>query len=469
MRRPVRSLYAGSRVRALRGKLRLPQGEMARRLGISVSYLSQIETDGRPLTAAVALSLAAAYPADWSGVAEDEATRLLAGLAEAAAEPLLPEPPPPPDTLARAVEQQPALARRFVALHAAWRRAEEQLQRLDDAYDTGAPLGGRLPWDEVRDWFHDAGNYVDAIDTGAEAIGGDLAAGPDALAARLYARHGIEVRTTAEAGTPALRAFDAGRGLLTLDPAMPAESRAFQIAHQLARIELAAPIASVSGDADLRSPEAARLLAVGLANYAAGAILMPYEAFRAEARAVRHDIDRLRRRFAVSFEQACHRLSTLQRPGARGVAFFFCRVDMAGNITKRHSATRLQFARFGGACPLWIMHEAVAIPDRILTQLGEMPDGMRYVSIAKGLVKESGSYARSPRRYAVALGCEIGEAGDFVYADSLDLGRPGAATPIGVSCRICPREDCEQRAFPPAGRAIRVDPERRAVVPYRFE
>jgi predicted transcriptional regulator/DNA-binding XRE family transcriptional regulator len=469
MSRPARSLYAGSRVRALREKLRLPQGEMARRLGISVSYLSQIETDGRPLTAAVALSLAAAYPADWSSVAEDEDTRLLAGLAEAAAEPLLAEPPPPADALARAVEQQPALVRRFVALHAAWRRAEEQLQRLDDAYDTGAPTGGRLPWDEVRDWFHDAGNYVDTIDTGAEAIGGDLTPGPLALAARLRRRHGIDVRSVIEGGTPSLRAFDAARGLLTLDPAQPAESRAFQIAHQLARIELAVPIEAVASQADLRSPEAARLLAVGLANYAAGAILMPYEAFRAEARSVRHDIDRLRRRFSVSFEQACHRLSTLQRPGARGVAFFFCRVDMAGNITKRHSATRLQFARFGGACPLWIMHEAVAIPDRLLVQLGEMPDGMRYISIAKGLVKESGSYARSPRRFAVALGCEIGEAGSFVYADHIDLTRTDAATPIGVSCRICPREDCEQRAFPPAGRPIRVDPERRAVVPYRFD
>ncbi|HET8613502.1 MAG TPA: short-chain fatty acyl-CoA regulator family protein, partial [Sphingomonas sp.] len=201
----------------------------------------------------------------------------------------------------------------------------------------------------------------------------------------------------------------------------------------------------------------------------AGAILMPYAAFRAEARRVRHDIDRLRHRFGVSFEQACHRLSTLQRPGARGLPFFFCRVDMAGNITKRHSATRLQFARFGGACPLWIVHEAAAIPDRILVQLAEMPEGARYVSIAKGLVKESGSFARSPRRYAVALGCEVSEARDFIYADGFDLARPGAATPIGVSCRICPREDCDQRAFPPSGRAIRVDPDRREVVPYRFE
>jgi predicted transcriptional regulator len=197
---------------------------------------------------------------------------------------------------------------------------------------------------------------------------------------------------------------------------------------------------------------------------------MPYGRFRAAARALRHDIDRLSRRFGVSFEQACHRLSTLQRPGAAGIPFYFCRVDMAGNITKRHSATRLQFARFGGACPLWIMHEAVAIPDRILVQHAETPDGVRYVSMAKGLVKPSGSFARPSRRYAVALGCEAEHAADFVYADGMEMGlvdRGVPATPIGIACRLCPRPDCDQRAFPPADRAIRVDTDMRAVVPYQ--
>jgi len=194
---------------------------------------------------------------------------------------------------------------------------------------------------------------------------------------------------------------------------------------------------------------------------------MPYARFRASARAVRHDIDRLSRRFGVSVEQACHRLSTLQRPGARGLPVFFCRVDMAGNITKRHSATRLQFARFGGACPLWIVHEAVAIPDRILVQLAETTDGVRYVSMAKGLVKPSGSYSRSPRRYAVALGCEVEHAEAFIYADGLDLGNAAAATPIGISCRLCLRERCDQRAFPPADRQIVIEPDVRNVVPYQ--
>jgi predicted transcriptional regulator len=255
-------------------------------------------------------------------------------------------------------------------------------------------------------------------------------------------------------------------GHLTIDPGQPAESRRFQLAHQLAALALKDEIAGVVEAASLGSAASRQLLFVGLCNYAAGALLMPYARFRSEARLVRHDIDRLAQRFGTSFEQTCHRLSTLQRDGAKGVPFFFCRVDMAGNITKRHSATRLQFARFGGACPLWIVHEAVAIPDRILVQLAETPDGVRYVSMAKGLVKPSGSYTRPPRRYAVALGCEAEHASEFVYADGLDLASEAAATRIGVSCRLCPRPDCDQRAFPPSDRAISVDPDNRGVVPY---
>jgi predicted transcriptional regulator len=238
----------------------------------------------------------------------------------------------------------------------------------------------------------------------------------------------------------------------------------FSLAHQVARHEFGDVIGGIVAASEMASETARALLTAGLTNYAAGAIVMPYTRFRTEARSVRHDIVRLRRIFGTSFEQTCHRLSTLQRPGALGIPFFFCRVDMAGNITKRHSATRLQFARFGGACPLWIVHEAVAIPDRILTQLIETTDGIRYVSMAKGLVKPSETYTRPARRYAVALGCEEANASEFIYADALGTG--GIATPIGSSCRVCLRTDCDQRAFPPAASGIRVDPDRRGAVPY---
>ncbi|OHT18280.1 helix-turn-helix domain-containing protein [Edaphosphingomonas haloaromaticamans] len=467
-RRPLRArLFAGGELRGLRRRHGLGQAAMAERLGISVSYLSQLENDDRPVTRPVADALAGIFPLDWTEQADAAGTRQ-AAMREAMADPLFAD-LGPPDALHRAVEQQPDLADRFLRLHAAWRRAEERLQMADEAIGAGTARGGRLPWEEVRDWFHLAGNYVDSIDRAAEALAQELDAQPlgeGLIAHILKQRHGVDVLSSGDEAA-AMRRFDRARGLLTLGRALPPETRRFALAHQLALLEFRDAIAAVAGAADLRTGEAKTLLSVGLANYAAGALLMPYARFRETARALRHDIDRLCQRFGVSFEQACHRLSTLQRPGARGIPFFFCRVDMAGNITKRHSATRLQFARFGGACPLWIVHEAVAIPDRILVQLAETPDGVRYVQMAKGLVKPSGSYARSPRRYAVALGCEADHAAEFIYADGLDTARAAAATPIGISCRLCPRPDCDQRAFPPSDRAIQVDPDVRDVVPYR--
>jgi predicted transcriptional regulator/DNA-binding XRE family transcriptional regulator len=463
-------LYAGRQLRQLRETRAIRQSDFAAQLGISASYLSQIEHDDRPLTPALLDRLQRLFPLEWEEVAADAGDRRAGALREAAADPLFAASPLPPDQLERAALQQPQLADQFVALHAAYRRAGQRLQIIDEALTGGTAEGSRLPWEEVRDWFHDAGNYVDRLDRAAEALagqlGGQTASPPvERIEQRLRDALGISI---VYRQAPALRDYDATMRHLVIDPSQPAESRRFQLAHQLAALALAGDIAAIVEASPLRTAAARQLLHVGLANYAAGALLMPYGAFRASARAVRHDIDRLRLEYGVSFEQACHRLSTLQRPGARGIPMFFCRVDMAGNITKRHSATRLQFARFGGACPLWIVHEAVAIPDRILFQLAETPDGLRYVSMAKGLVKPSGSYARLPRRYAVALGCEAQYAADFVYADGVDVDAPQAATRIGLSCRICPRDDCDQRAFPPSDRPILVDPDRRDVVPYRI-
>lgn len=464
-----RRIFAGEQLKKLRDVRGLKQAEMAASLGISVSYLSQLEHDERPLTPALLETLARDFPLDWQHFEEDVATRRFAALREAAADPLF-ENPISAEQLARIAEQHPGIADQFVALHSAYRRTGERLHIVDEAVASDNASGSRLPWEEVRDWFHLSGNYVDSLDRAAEALaerlaGPSLSPSSDQIERHLREALAVSIIYAADLG---LRDFDATMGHLVVDQSQPAESQRFQLAHQLTALALKSEISEIIETARLRTAAARQLLFVGLANYAAGALLMPYARFRDFARQMRHDIDRLRHSFGVSFEQACHRLSTLQRPGARGVPFFFCRVDMAGNITKRHSATRLQFARFGGACPLWIVHEAVAIPDRILVQLAETPDGVRYVSMAKGLVKPSGSYARSPRRYAVALGCETAHAHEFIYADGLDLTSPHAATDIGISCRICPRADCDQRAFPPSDRDIIVDPDRRDVVPYRI-
>lgn len=86
---------------------------------------------------------------------------------------------------------------------------------------------------------------------------------------------------------------------------------------------------------------------VELANYFAAAVLMPYDDFHEMAEKSKYDIDRMASAFAVSFEQACQRLTTMQRETKRGVPFFFLRVDKAGNVTKRFNATSFNIAEHG--------------------------------------------------------------------------------------------------------------------------
>ncbi|MEY4698010.1 MAG: hypothetical protein RIT14_2438, partial [Pseudomonadota bacterium] len=177
-------------------------------------------------------------------------------------------------------------------------------------------------------------------------------------------------------------------------------------------------------------------------------------------------LERLADRFGASIEQVAHRLSTLQRPGAKGIPFFFVRVDQAGTITKRHSATRLQFARFGGACPLWNVHRAFEAPGQFLRQLAETPDGVRYLCLARDVSKSGGAFLAPVKRYAIGLGCEVQHAGALVYSDGLDL--KGRFEPIGISCRICERIDCHQRSVPPLERRLHVDPDKRGLLPYEI-
>lgn len=462
-------LFIGPKVRQLRLDSRMDQKAMAEALGISVSYLSQLENDDRPLTAKVKAALARAFPLDWTGYDERQEEQLLGAFNWALNDPSTGAMPADAERAERLHLQFPDFAARYVGLHHALRQARERLAMLEEATGAAEAEPARTPWEQVRDWWHEAGNYIHSLDVAAEDLHGTLglngANNGARLAAALGERHGCRSRL-AETDGSTLRTYDPASNVVTVNAALPVPSRAFQLAAQLMQLELGEEMRAIATDVQLQDPAAQALLEIGLANYAAGALIMPYAAFRASARALRHDIDPLSRAYGVSFEQACHRLSTLQRHGQRGIPFFFCRIDMAGNIGKRFSATRLQFGRFGGNCPLWAAHEAAAIPDRITVQLGEMPDGVRYVSMAKGLIKPSGSYARAPRRYAIVLGCEAEHASHFIYADGLRLQDEAAATPIGPGCRVCPRQSCDQRAFPPLDRPIHVEPGHRTMVPY---
>ncbi len=459
-------LYAGVKLRDIRTRLRLTQAEYAAKLGVSLSYLNQMENNHRPISARVLVALAEEFAFDVTEFAQNSTERMAADLREALTDPSFGGEVPPLADLRLVAANAPGLARTILALHHAHRQSQERLAHLNEALGRGERPFAPLPWEEVRDFFHYCDNYIDAIDRAAERFAEGIAPGSRRamLADWLSSRHGVLVETT---DVP-LRRYDPAARRLALSAQAPPPTQSFQILHQIAVLEHEELLDATLDLARFATDEARAIAKVGLANYFAGAALLPYGRFQDRARQVRHDLETLALGFDASIEQVAQRLSTMQRPGARGVPFFFVCVDQAGTITKRHSATRLQFARFGGACPLWNVHAAFESPGRFLRQLAETPDGVRYLCLARDVSKSGGGFRAPVRRYAIALGCEVSHSAELVYADDLDIRNETAYQPIGISCRICERRDCHQRALPPLERPLRIDVNKRGVLPYEI-
>lgn len=462
----TRKLYAGVKLRETRTRLGLTQKAFAQKLGVSLPYLNQMENNHRPVSAAVVLALAGEFGLDVTELSTGDAERIVTDMREVLADPVFAEIAPPLADLRLTASNAPAFARAFLELHRAYRQTHERLASLDEALGREDASTLASPWEEVRDFFHYCDNYIDAVDHAAErfATPDGKPTDPVARAVDLLRARGIAVDF---ADSAALR--EATEGRLTLSTRAAAPTQRFQILHQLALVTQDDLLEATLDLARFQTEAARSIAKIGLANYFAGAALLPYRTFLEAAGETRHDLERLADRFGASIEQVAHRLSTLQRPGLKGIPFFFVRVDQAGTITKRHSATRLQFARFGGACPLWNVHQAFETPGRFLRQLAETPDGVRYLCLARDISKPGGSFNAPVRRFAIGLGCEISHARDLVYADDLDLSNARAYEPIGISCRICERRGCHQRSVPPLERRLRVDPSRRGLLPYEVE
>ncbi|MEU0705192.1 short-chain fatty acyl-CoA regulator family protein [Streptomyces bacillaris] len=488
--------YAGARLRRLREERGLSQAELARMLAISPSYLNQMEHDSRPLTVPVLLRLTEAFGVDPGFFSERDTTRVLADLREALADEVGAARVSAAE-LSELASRLPGVANVLLDLG---RRNQALAGRLAEAAELRGGGGTELPrspHEEIREFFYRRQNYLHEADLAAEELAAEIGVRPGevvrALSARLTERHGIRLATADDRQGPSgrhgpgrggrgtrtgprpapprpdtgrLHHYDPDARVLYLSSRLRPGQQAFRMATQLALLEYGAEIARLASE-DYDEGSAVRPLArIGVANYFAGALILPYRAFHTAAEEVRYDIERLTDRFGLGYETVCHRLYTLQRPRLRGVPFSFVRVDRAGNMSKRQSATGFHFSRAGGTCPLWNVYEAFAAPGRIHVQIAAMPDGQRYLWTARAVTRHRGGWGEPRKTFAIGLGCEIRHAGRLVYSDGLDLDNASAATPIGMGCRICERLDCPQRAVPPLGQPLAIDENSSTFVPY---
>nr|WP_202532987.1 short-chain fatty acyl-CoA regulator family protein [Streptomyces sp. SID4923] len=460
----VSKTYAGARLRQLRTERRMSQADLARVLGISPSYLNQMEHDSRPLTVPVLLRLTEAFGVDPGFFSERDTARLLADLREALAGEITESQVSAAD-LGDLATRLPAVAKVLVELG---RRKQELSERLAGVADGRVP--GRAtttPHEEIRDFFYRRQNYLHETDLAAERLAAEIGIRPGevigALSTRLTEAHGV--RLAAKPGER-LHHYDDRSRTLHLSSRLRPGQRAFRMATQLALLEHGEELGRLATEDFPPASPTHGLARIGVANYFAAALILPYAAFHTAAEDARYDIERLTDHFGLGYETICHRLSTLQRPRLRGVPFSFVRVDRAGNLSKRQSATGFHFSRAGGTCPLWNVYEAFSAPGRIHVQVAEMPDGQRHLWTARAVTRHRGGWGEPGKTYAIGLGCEIRHAHRLVYSDGLDLTNASIATPIGMGCRACERLDCSQRAAPPLGRPLLIDQNSSTFVPF---
>ncbi|QGU06554.1 Helix-turn-helix domain protein [Corynebacterium occultum] len=434
-------LFAGARIRTLRRSAHLTQVEMARQLNLSTSYLNQIENDQRPLTATVLMALTANFEVEASYFSPDQDARTVADLQSAF-------PQVPAEQLSDLASRYPDLVAEIIETNTHGNNREEG------------------PYEAVRDFFYDARNYIDELDRLGENLAAELGDPQfrlSRMAALLDATAGVSVRFRRHSTGPR-RIYHPDTRELHLRTGLTDAQNLFEIALQYALLihdELLHRLATPLPDASSR--EVGRL---GLAQYFAASVVLPYSSILRVAEETHYDIDRIAAHFGTGIETTCHRLSTLQRRGQRGIPFFFIRTDRAGNISKRQSATSFHFSRSGGSCPLWVIHRAFEQPNRFVRQVASMPDGRSYLWVARTVQGPAHGFGTPRREFVVGLGCDLSQADRLVYSQGLEMN-PESATPIGPGCTACPRPHCPQRAFPQSERPLALDLNVTADEPYQ--
>lgn len=461
-------LFAGARLRRLRRELGLSQADFAGTLGISASYLTLLERNQRPVTARVLLALADTHDVDVRTFAAESDRQTVSDLTEALGDTVLKGTELDTRDIRELADAHPRAAEAMAKLFHAYREAQgnaaELASRLADG--SAAASGSLLPLETVRDALDSAQNHFpqleDAADALREAARLDELGRVQGMHDYLRRQHGAAVRVydnSVMGGT--LRRFDFHARKLLLSELLSPAGRDFQTALTLVLLDCAEILDAVTARAALPDPVAARLLRANLAGYTAAALLMPYEAFHQAGEASGYDGQALSHRFAVSYEQAAHRLTTLNRPTRRGIPFFLMRIDQAGNVTKRFGGGVIPFARSGGGCPRWPIHDAFRVPERTHTHFVELTDGSQYVSMTRAVARPLPDGGAALQ--AIVLGCEAKHATRLTRAFV-------AETPLGIglTCRLCERADCAQRAFPPLQRNLKIEPHSRPVAPFAF-
>ncbi len=459
----------GRRLRELRLERGISQADLARRLAISPAYLNLLEKGRRSLQFPLLLKALDTLQVELEGfmasVGERHPDDVLAQLLD---DPLAKTLDLSDADLAR-LRAEPRVATTIAALFHLYKNTRAQLDTALSRLETGAPPPmGYGPGDEVTDFLQGHKNWFPELEERVAEIRRDGKLPrrfvSEQLIEALRNRFDLDIAIDPpRSDTSVVRVFDRDHRRLRLSSSLSEAAIKFQLGHIVGLILLDESRLQerLLEGTSFRHAETARLIRIHLANYFAGALLLPYGEFFDEVQRHRYDVDKVARAFESSFETVAHRMCNLADPRRPGVPLHFLRVDVAGNISKRYSASGLRFPHGHGSCPKWAVHTAFLQPGVMRRQYSVMPDGATWFCFARTLAEPvAGSMVRGTV-YAIGLGCAAADAHQIVYAD--DLPRPEtpagvrATVPVGITCRFCERTDCNQRAAPSYKFAFSVD------------
>ncbi|NTX01354.1 DUF2083 domain-containing protein [Myxococcus sp. CA051A] len=458
----------GLKLRGLRLARNIKQADAAKDLGVSPAYLNLIEKGKRVMPFPLLWKALRYFDQDpeqfMSTLGEGRVDEALAKLLD---EPLLKSLDIDPESL-QSLSAEPKLAGTVAALFNLYKNTRTQLENVlaqlnveertrtqGGSAGNGTVPGVRFdysPFDEVSDFLETHRNYFPELEEQAEELRRDISIERQLTSGQLMQllekRFGYRVLIDASpSGSSVVRRLDPEEQTLTLSPDLTEQPLKFQIAASIGLLMLDKEklVERILGAGRTRHGETTRLIKVNLANYFAGALMLPYGDFFKEVQRTRYDVELLSSIFGSTYETVAHRLCNLSDPKRPGIPFHFLRSDIAGNISKRYSGTGIRFASGGGSCGKWAVHLAFLNPSQLTRQYSIMPDGTTYFCFAKVQLQPTEGSIVKGTAYSIGLGTHAENAKYLAYGlPTNDLRKD--AIPSGISCRFCERTDCNQRA-----------------------
>ncbi|MBR9764715.1 MAG: helix-turn-helix domain-containing protein [Rhodobacteraceae bacterium] len=428
------TVLTGTRIRERRMMLGLRQAELAKRAGISASYLNLIEHNRRRIGGKLLLSLAEALKVEPSALSEGAEAALLAQLRQAAAD--RPEAGADLDRIEEFTGRFPGWARLVAA----------QGQRLSTLERAVEVLSDRLAHDpHLAASLHEVLSTVTAIHATAEILVGEPALEPE-WRGRFHRNIHEDSARLAEGARRLVE--DLGEAGETEAAGSPQEAvEGFLGAHGFHFPTLETDPEAVSavleeGAGQLGSGAARLIAGRVLERYAADAAAVPLEALRRalpEGGAL--DPVSLGARFGVDAGRMMRRLAMLPGPmlAERGLpAPGLVACDASGTLIFRKPLDSFPLPRFGAACPLWPLFQSLSRPMMPMAQVIRLAGRSEGVFLTHAIAQPSGA--------PVANRDPTFEAHMLIQPGPSEA--PSDLPRVGVTCRICPKAGCRGRREP---------------------